>query len=127
MPAFRYRLAAYQRIKRHKIEEMEQEIAQLESEVQKRFRQIEEGRGRLAEFQRFYMEEVPEIHSSEIEATEAAFRGYTFLEEARRFREIEDLRRKQEKKRKELVTLYQEEKMLERLKDRQYEAWQKEE
>ncbi|HQO35360.1 MAG TPA: hypothetical protein PLG59_11905 [bacterium] len=127
MRAFRYRLASYQRIKRHKIEEAEQEIARLESEVQKRFRQIEEGRRRLAEFQRFYMEEVPEIHSSEIEATEAAFRGYTFLEEARRFREIEDLRRKQEKKRKELVTLYQEEKMLERLKDRQYEAWQKEE
>lgn len=127
MRAFRYRLASYQRIKRHKIEETEREIARLEGEVQKRFRQIEEGRRRLAEYQRFFMEEVPEIHSPEIEATEAAFRGYTFLEEARRFREIEDLRRKQEKKRKELVTLYQEEKMLERLKDRQYEAWQKEE
>ena len=126
MRAFQFRLQSYKRIKRYQIEEIEREIGRLEEEVQRRLNQIEINRGRVGEFQRFFMEETPEIHSSQVEATEAAFRGFMMQEEFRLFREIEQIRKQQAEKRKELVKLYQEEKMLERLKEHQLDAWQKE-
>ncbi|MFH1742923.1 MAG: hypothetical protein ABIH23_28295 [bacterium] len=126
MRSFRFRLASFQRIKRYKIEEVEREIANLEGEVEDRLTLIDEGRKKVAEFQRFLIEEIPDIHSVELEVTESAFRGYMLSEETRRYREIGEIRKQQEEKRKELVKLYQEDKMLERLKDRQWAAWQKE-
>ena len=124
MRAFQFRLQSYKRIKRYQIEEIEREIARLEDDVQRRLDQIDQNRERVAEFQRFLMEETPAVHSSDLEATEAAFRGYMRQEENRLFREIEQIRNQQAEKRKELVTLYQEEKMLERLKERQLDNWQ---
>jgi flagellar export protein FliJ len=126
MRTFRFRLAALQRIKRHRIEEKEREIARLQAEIDRRLGEIEEGRRRLADLRRIFLEETPEIHFIEVERTEAVVRAYVLSVEAVRFREIAQLRKEQERRRNELIALYQEEKMLERLRDRQRAAWQQE-
>lgn len=126
MRAFRFRLAPLQRVKRHKVEEKEREIARLEAEIQRRLGEIDEGRRRLAEFRRIFLEETPEIHSIEVEYTEMAIRAYILSVEVATYQAIDKLRKEQEARHKELIALYQEEKMLERLKDRQLAAWQQE-
>ncbi len=125
MRAFRFRLAPLQRVKRYNIEEKEREIARLQDQIDLKKAEIEEGRNRLDAFRRFFLEEMPEVHSTEMEQTEAAFRSYTFLVEYRTEQEIEQIRAEQEKRRGELIKLYQEEKMLERLKERQLKNWEK--
>jgi len=126
MRAFRFRLAPLQRIKRYNIEEKEREIARLQARIEEKLEEISVGRNRLEAFRRMFLEETPEIHSTELEQTEAAFRAYTFMVERNTYQEIERIRTEQGERRKELVSLYQEEKMLERLKERQRDAWRKE-
>lgn len=126
MRTFRFRLAALQRIKRYKIEEKEREIARLQREIQRCLDEIERGRRRLDELRRAFVQEVPQVHHVEVEQTHAAVRTYLLAQEASKNREIDQLRKEMENRRKELVSLHREEKMIERLRDRQWAAWQKE-
>ncbi len=126
MRAFRFRLAALQRIKRYKIEEKEREIARLQAEIRRRLDEIDLDRRRLDQLRRSFALETPQVHSVEVEQVHAAACSYLLAQEAARKRQIDQLRTEMETRRRELLDLHREEKMLERLRDRQWVAWRKE-
>lgn len=123
MRAFRFRLDPVMRLKRHKIEEKEIEIHQVEEQIQRLLDEIDEGRAAVQAMRLRLLDEVSDDRLVEQERALDYFRAYMQRVEAEKRSEIETLREQLQKKREELVSLYQEEKILERLRERREEEW----
>jgi len=124
MRNFRYRLAPVQRLKNYQIEQKEQEIAELESQIQQKLREIEEGRQAVQDMRQQLLETQANIVQAEQRMD--LFRSYMQRVEAQKRSEIRSLREKQEQKRKELLKLYQEQKILERYREKKEADWNRE-
>jgi flagellar export protein FliJ len=127
MRNFHFRLDPVMRLKRHEIERREEEIQHLEMEIQTLTGEIESGRTAVQEMRRRLLEQVDDANLLEAERTMDQFRSYTTHVELQKQGQVNQLRNQQNTLRQELVKLYQDEKMLERLREKQHEDWQKEE
>ncbi len=121
MRNFRFRLAPVQRLKNYQIEQKEQEIAELESQVQQKLQEIEDGRRAVQNMRNKLLE----VHDNIVQAEQQMdlFRSYMNRTEAQKRSEIRTIREKQAQKRKELLKLYQDEKILERYREKKEKDW----
>ncbi len=126
MRHFRFRLDPVIRLKNYQIERKEEEIADLEDKIQQQLQEIEAGRQAVQDMRQRLMEETDDTHLLQAERSLDMFRSYTAQVEMQKRQEIGQFRQEQEEKRKELVKLYQEEKILERLKERRKNEWETE-
>ncbi len=126
MRQFQYRLEPVVNLKNYQIERKEDEIQELENQIRTLIDEIEEGRRQVLEMRRRLMEEVPDDDLIQAERSLDMFQHYIAKVERQKQSEIKKLRAEQEQKRKELVKLYQEEKMLERLREKRKADWEKE-
>ncbi len=125
MRQFRFRLDPVIRLKEYEIERKEEEIANLEDQIQQRLREIEEGRQAVENLRIRLLEQTPDHELVNAERNLDMFRAYTWKVEHEKRNEIGQLRQEQEQKRRELIKLYQEEKTLNRLKERRKKEWEK--
>ncbi len=126
MRAFRFRFDPVMRIKRYSIERKEEEIAALEAQIQRLLHEIEDGRRAVQDMRRRLLEEVDDTQWIQEELSLDLFRNYTNEVERQKREEIDKIRKDQDKKKQELIELYQEEKILERLKERRLAEWRAE-
>lgn len=127
MRAFRFRLAPLQRLKRHAIEEKELELAALRRTEEELLAQVETGRLQLRARIDEFLEETGESHDAYKERDFDMFREYMMRLEQEGLASVATNRNEQERCRTDLVKLYQESKVLDRLEDRAREAHRKEE
>ena len=118
MRAFRFRLAPLQRLKRHAIEEKELELAALRRTEEELLAQMETGRRQLRARIDEFLQETGESHDAYKERDFDMFRDYMMRLEQERLASVAGNRNEQERCRVELVKLYQESKVLDRLEDR---------
>jgi len=126
MRPFNFRLAPVQRLKNYQIEQKEQEIAELESQEKTLIVEINEGRRQVEEMRFRLMREESDKNILQLERQMDMFRHYMSRVESQKKGEIRKLREQQAEKRKELVKLYQEEKILDRLREKKEADWNKE-
>ncbi len=126
MRRFQYRLEPVVKLKKYQIERKEQEISELETQILILIQDIEDGRKAVHDMRRRLVEEVPDENLIQAERSLDLFQNYMAQVEREKQSEIKKLRSEQDKKRKELVKLYQEEKMLEKLRERRKTEWEAE-
>ena len=126
MRNFRFRLDPVVRLKEYHIERTEEEIARIEGEIQRLLREIEEARAAVQDMRRRILEEVDDQHFIQAERELDLFSQFTTREEHRRFGEIAQWNREKDQRQQELVKLYQDKKVLERLKERRRTEWETE-
>ncbi len=123
MRNFRFRLDPVIRLKKYEIEQVEDEIREMEQQVLDRLEEIEAGRRAVQEMRRRILDETDDSELVKAERRMDLFREYTLKVELQKREEIKEIRKKQEEKRRQLIRLYQEEKVLERLKERRKSEW----
>lgn len=126
MRNFRFRLDPVMRLKDYQIDRLEEEIARIESEIQRFLQEIEDGRAAVRDMGRRLLEDVDDEHLLQSTRELDLFTQFMAREEIRRFGEIARLKKEKEKKQQELIKLYQERKVLERLKERRRTEWEEE-
>ncbi|MBD3267625.1 hypothetical protein GF373_13230, partial [bacterium] len=125
MRQFRFRLDPVIRLKEYQIERKEEEISEIDAQMERLIGDIEAGRQAVQDMRHRVLEETPDEQLIHAERTLDQFRSYMVQVEAQKRKEIESLEEKKEAKRQELVTLYQEEKILDRYKEKKRQDWQK--
>lgn len=126
MRNFRFRLDPVMRLKEYQIDRIEEEIARIEGEIQRLLREIEEGRAAVETMRRRLMEEIGDDQLIQVERELDLYTQFMTREEIRKFGEIERYKKEKEKRRQELIKLYQDKKVLERLKERRHTEWEAE-
>lgn len=126
MKNFRFRLDPVMRLKRYQIEEKEQEIQRLEDQALDYIHEIEEGRASVQAFRNRLLEETNETEYTQKQKTLDQFRAYIHRVEREKQAQIERLRKEQNVCRQQLIGLYQEEKILEKLREKKHADWQTE-
>ncbi|MEW6237693.1 MAG: flagellar export protein FliJ [Candidatus Omnitrophota bacterium] len=126
MRNFRFRLDPMIRLKEYQIQKKEEEIAALEDQIQQLLREIDEGRQAVQDMRRRLLEETEDKDLIQVERSLDMFRAYMNRVEQEKRARIAYFRQQQDEKRKELVTLYQEEKILDRLKEKRRLEWETE-
>lgn len=126
MKNFHFRLDPVMRLKRYQIEEKEQEIQRLEDQVLDFIHEIEEGRASVQAFRNRLLEETNETEYTQKQKTLDQFRAYINRVEREKQAQIERLRKEQNVRRQELISLYQEEKILEKLRKKKHADWRTE-
>ncbi|MBN2327503.1 MAG: hypothetical protein JXR73_10150 [Candidatus Omnitrophica bacterium] len=126
MRNFQYRFDPVMRLKDYNIQRVEEEIAAIEQNIQRLLREIEEGRQAVHNLRRRLMEEVDDQNLIQAESELDLFTQFTNREESRRYDEIAQHKNDKSLKQEELIQLYQEKKVLERLKERRRQEWETE-
>ncbi|RJP19904.1 MAG: hypothetical protein C4527_26260 [Candidatus Omnitrophota bacterium] len=126
MRNFQFRLEPVVRLKNYQIERKEEEIKELEDRIQTLIREIDEGRRQVHDMRRRLVEEVPDENLIQAERSLDLFQNYMAKVERQKQADIKKLQTEQQKKQQELVKLYQEEKMLERLREKRKADWEAE-
>lgn len=122
MRAFRFRLDPVMRLKRYSITEKESEIQEIQKQIQERLERIDSMQ-QSVQAMRDQMLESEASDEIAREVTMDSFRAYTTTTVAEIHTEIQELEKQSAEKQKELVTLYQEEKILERLREKRQDEW----
>ncbi|MFB3789032.1 MAG: flagellar export protein FliJ [bacterium] len=123
MRVFRFRLDPLLRIKAYQIERLEDELARLERQIQDLLREIEEGRRAVQDLRRRLLDRVDDASLVDAHRSLDLFRTYTSRIERQKREQIARLRQEQDKKRRVLIELYREEKVLEKLKEHRQAEW----
>ncbi|MGC9327754.1 MAG: flagellar export protein FliJ [Candidatus Hinthialibacter sp.] len=126
MRNFRYRFDPLMRLKDYNIQCVEDEIASIEQTIQQLLKEIEDGRQAVHNLRRRLMEEVDDQHLIQAKRELDLFTQFTNREERRRFDEIAQCQNNKSLKQEQLIQLYQEKKVLERLKERRRQEWETE-
>ncbi len=126
MRQFEFRLDPVMRVKRYHIEEKEQVIHRLEEQVLGLIEEIEAGRESVQAFRQRLLEQANDREYTQKQKTLVEFRAYINKVEQEKQAQIERLRTEQNQRRQELIGLYQEEKILEKLREKKREDWQAE-
>ncbi len=126
MRNFRFRLDPVMRLKEYKIQQVEDEMSRIEQEIQRLLRENEAGRVAVQNLRRHIMEEVQDHNLVQSELQLVLFTEFSVKEELRRDGEIAKHKEEKELKHQELIKLYQEQKALERLKERRKTEWETE-
>ncbi|MDP8245524.1 MAG: flagellar export protein FliJ [Candidatus Hinthialibacter antarcticus] len=126
MKNFHFRLDPVMRLKRYQIEEKEQEIQRLEDQVLDLLQAIEDGRASVQAFRQRLLEQSSDSEYTQKQKTLDQFRAYINKVEQEKQAQIERLRTEQNERRQELIGLYQEEKILEKLREKKHTDWQAE-
>ena len=126
MKSFQFRLEPVMRLKRYQIEEKEQEIQRLEDQVLDLIQEIEDGRASVQAFRQRLLEQCSDSEYTQKQKTLDQFRAYINKVEREKQAQIERLRSEQNERRQELIGLYQEEKILEKLREKKRTDWQTE-
>jgi flagellar protein FliJ len=126
MRNFRFRLDPVIRLKEYQIERKEEEIASIQANIQQRINEIEEGRRSVMEMRRRVMDETPDHNLIQAERSLDLFQNFMREQETLKRQEIEELEKKKTLKRQELIKLYQDEKILDRYKEKKKTEWEKE-
>jgi len=126
MRNFRFRLDPVMRLKEYKIQQVEDEMTSIEQEIQRLLAENEAGRVAVQNLRRHVLEEVADQNLVQSELQLVLFTEFSVKEELRRDGEIAKHKEAKELKHQELIKLYQEQKALERLKERRKTEWETE-
>ncbi len=126
MRNFRFRLDPVMRLKEYKIQQVEDEMSRIEQEIQRLLGENEAGRVAVQNLRRHILEEVADQNLVQSELQLVLFTEFSVKEEQRRDGEIAKHKEEKELKHQELIKLYQEQKALERLKERRRIEWETE-
>lgn len=124
MRSFHFRLDPVMRLKRYDIERMEEEIAEMEKVIRGVLDEIENQRQAVQDMRASMISGESDAHLLQAEQAMDVFRTYLTRLDAQKRAEVLRLRQDQSKKREELIKLYQEEKILERLREKRQQEWQ---
>ncbi|MBI1389414.1 MAG: hypothetical protein GC154_13300 [bacterium] len=126
MRNFRFRLDPVLRLKRYEIEEKERVIQRLENQIQGLLNEIEEGRLGVQAFRERLIDRSSDDEYLALQKTLDMYRAFMMRTERDKRGQIARIRQEQNERRQELIGLYQEEKILEKYKEKKLNDWTKE-
>lgn len=123
MKNFRFRLDPVLRLKRYAIEKKEEEIRELEVQIQRVLEEMERQQMAVQQMRRDLLNGKADHELIHAERAMDLFRAYSAQVEEQKRSELMKLRTVQTDRKNELIELYQEEKILERLKEKRQGEW----